>query len=45
MPNTNDIPWKRTAAEGVAIVVSILLAFGSTDVGRYKRYPQVAEID
>jgi len=27
MTNTNDIQWKRTAAEGVAIVVSILLAF------------------
>jgi len=28
MTSTNDIQWKRIAAEGVAIVVSILLAFG-----------------
>jgi len=27
MTNTNNIQWKRTAAEGVAVVVSILLAF------------------
>ena len=27
MTNTNNIQWKRTAVEGVAIVVSILLAF------------------
>jgi len=27
MTNTNNIQWKRTAAEGVAIVVSILQAF------------------
>jgi len=27
MTNTDDVQWKRTAAEGVAIVVSILLAF------------------
>ena len=27
MTNTSDFQWKRTAAEGVAIVVSILLAF------------------
>ncbi len=27
MTNTNNIQWKRTAAEGVAIVISILLAF------------------
>jgi len=27
MPNTNNIRWKRIAAEGAAIVVSILLAF------------------
>ncbi len=27
MANTHDIPWKRISAEGVAIVVSILLAF------------------
>ena len=27
MANTNNIQWKRTAVEGVAIVVSILLAF------------------
>jgi len=27
MTNTNNIQWKHTAAEGVAIVVSILLAF------------------
>ena len=27
MTNTNNIQWKRTALEGVAIVVSILLAF------------------
>lgn len=27
MTNTNNIQWKRTAIEGVAIVVSILLAF------------------
>jgi hypothetical protein len=27
MENTHDIPWKRISAEGVAIVVSILLAF------------------
>ena len=27
MTNTDNIQWKRTAAEGVAIVVSILLAF------------------
>jgi len=28
MPNSNDIPWGRLIAEGVAIVLSILLAFG-----------------
>jgi len=28
MTNTHDIPWKRISAEGIAIVVSILLAFG-----------------
>ncbi len=27
MTNTNNIQWKRTAVEGVAIVISILLAF------------------
>ena len=27
MANTNDIQWKRISAEGIAIVVSILLAF------------------
>jgi len=27
MTNTNDIKWKRTVAEGAAIVISILLAF------------------
>ncbi len=27
MPNSNEIPWNRLAAEGVAIVLSILLAF------------------
>ncbi len=27
MPNSNNIQWKRLAAEGTAIVVSILLAF------------------
>ncbi len=27
MTNTNNIQWGRTAAEGVAIIVSILLAF------------------
>ena len=27
MTNTNNIQWMRTATEGVAIVVSILLAF------------------
>ncbi len=27
MPNSHDIPWKRIAVEGVAIVASILLAF------------------
>ena len=27
MPNSNDVAWKRIFAEGVAIVVSILLAF------------------
>ena len=27
MTNSNNIQWKRTAVEGVAIVVSILLAF------------------
>lgn len=27
MPISNDIPWKRLTAEGIAIVVSILLAF------------------
>jgi len=27
MTNTNDIDWKRTVAEGAAIVISILLAF------------------
>jgi hypothetical protein len=28
MPKSQDIPWKRLFAEGVAIIVSILLAFG-----------------
>ncbi len=28
MTNTHGIPWKRLSAEGIAIVVSILLAFG-----------------
>ncbi len=28
MTNTHDIPWKRISAEGIAIVVGILLAFG-----------------
>ncbi len=28
MPNSKDIPWGRLAIEGVAIVISILLAFG-----------------
>ncbi len=28
MTNAHDIPWKRISAEGVAIVISILLAFG-----------------
>ncbi len=28
MTNAHDIPWKRISAEGIAIVVSILLAFG-----------------
>jgi len=27
MPNSHDIPWKRTAVEGAAIVASIFLAF------------------
>lgn len=27
MPNSHDIPWKRIAVEGTAIVASILLAF------------------
>jgi hypothetical protein len=27
MTNTDNMQWKRTAAEGVAIVLSILLAF------------------
>ena len=27
MPNSHDIPWKRIAVEGMAIVASILLAF------------------
>ena len=27
MPNSHDIPWRRTAVEGAAIVASILLAF------------------
>lgn len=27
MPNSNEIPWKRLAAEAAAIIVSILLAF------------------
>jgi len=28
MPKSQDIPWKRLFAEGTAVVVSILLAFG-----------------
>ena len=28
MPSSRDIPWKRLIAEGTAIVLSILLAFG-----------------
>jgi hypothetical protein len=28
MPKSQDIPWKRLFAEGLAIIVSILLAFG-----------------
>ena len=28
MPKSQDVPWKRLTAEGMAIIVSILLAFG-----------------
>ena len=44
MPNSHDIPWKRIAVEGVAIVISILLAF-AIDAGWEERRERIEEAE